>query len=397
MSLRVPGLAMAALCATGTFAVPGHSAARLQDEVKGIVDGAVLPAMRKYDVPGMAVGIVAGGRGYVFDYGVASLETRKPVTRDTLFELGSVSKTFTATLASYAQVSGLLNLSDKTSKYLPWLRGCKFGDVSLLQLGTHTPGGMPLQIPETITNSDQLMAYLEAWRPVYAPGTHRTYANPSIGMLGLIAAKSMNQDFTVLMEQRLFPSLGMKRTYIDVPKARMASYAQGYTSRGMPVRMAEAVLSAEAYGVKTTAGDMVRFLEANMGLAKLDANLQSAITQTHTGYFRAGEMTQDLIWEQYPYPVELKTLLAGNSPAVIFGALPVTRMNPPQEPRIDVLINKTGSTNGFSAYVAFIPARQLGIVILANRNYPIDARVTMAHRMILESERVVSSSQERDE
>jgi beta-lactamase class C len=180
MRFRVSRLAVAVVCVAGTIAVRSHSAPSMQYEVKRIVDEAVLPLMKKYEVPGMAVGIVAAGRGYVFNYGVASLETRSPVTHDTLFELGSVSKAFTATLASYAQVKGLLKLSDKTSAHLPWLRGRKFGDISLLDLGTHTPGGMPLQFPENVTNNDQLMAYLEAWQPAYPPGTYRTYANPSI-------------------------------------------------------------------------------------------------------------------------------------------------------------------------------------------------------------------------
>lgn len=370
--------------ATSSCAVLGHSADERHDCVKSVVDMAIQPVMKKYGIPGMAIGLVAAGRPYVVDYGVASLETRKPVTHDTLFELGSVSKTLTATLASYAQASGQLKLSDKTRKYLPSLRGSRFGEVSLLELGTHTPGGLPLQVPENIKNNAQLMQYFKDWQPIYPPGTYRTYANPSIGILGVIAAKSMHREFDTLMERRLLPALGMKSSYINVPHAKMASYAQGYTSKDAPIRMANAVLSAQAYGVKTTAGDMVRFLEANMNLIKLDAKLRSAVMDTHTGYFKVGEMTQDLIWEQYSYPTDLQTLLAGNSPAMIFKAMPVTRLAPPRKPRQDVLINKTGSTNGFGAYIAFVPEKKFGIVILANKNYPIDDRVTMAHQILTE-------------
>lgn len=92
-------------------------------------------------------------------------------------------------------------------------------------------------------------------------------------------------------------------------------------------------------------------------------------------------MTQDLIWEQYPYPAELKTLLEGNSPAMIVNAMPVTEISPPERPRKDVLLNKTGSTNGFGAYIALVPQKQLGIIILANKNYPIAVRVKMAYQI----------------
>lgn len=365
-----------------TIATASHAADDQKDRIKTAVDHAMAPVIAHNGIRGMAVGIVDGDEHYVFNYGVASTETGKPVTNETLFELGSVSKTLTATLASYAQVRGYLSLSDPTSRFLPSLQNSPFGNVKLLNLGTHTPGGLPLQVPDNISNNEQLMQYFKAWQPAYAPGTHRTYANPSIGTLGLIAAKSMGQDFDGLMQGQLFPALGMKDTYIKVPAAKMPDYAQGYTKDGAPIRMAPGVLSSEAYGIKTTAADMNRFVEANMNLIRVNEKLQHAIANTHIGYFKAGPMTQDLIWEQYPYPVTLESLLSGNSPAMIFNATPVTEIEPPQEPQNNVWINKTGSTNGFGAYIAFIPQKRLGIVILANKNFPIDERVTAAYRIL---------------
>ncbi|MFL9966528.1 beta-lactamase [Paraburkholderia sediminicola] len=365
-----------------TITPVSHAEDDQQGRIRSAVNRAIEPVIADNGIRGMAVGIIDGDRHYVFNYGLASTETRKPVTRDTLFELGSVSKTLTAMLASYAQVSGYLSLSDPTSKFLPSLQNSPFGNVSLLNLGTHTPGGLPLQAPDDISNNDQLMQYFKEWQPTYAPGTYRTYSNIGIGTLGLITAKSMGEDFDGLMERQLFPALGMKSTYINVPAAKLPDYAQGYTKDGAPIRMAPGVLSSEAYGVKSTAADMIRFVEANMNLIRLDRKFQRAITDTHTGYFKAGPMTQDLIWEQYQYPVTLKTLLEGNSSAMIFNATPVTEIKPPLDSRKDVWINKTGSTNGFGAYVAFIPQKRLGIVILANKNFPIDDRVTAAYQIL---------------
>jgi beta-lactamase class C len=351
-------------------------------EISGVMDSVIHPLMQEYGIPGMAVAVIVDGESYSHNYGVASLRTRQPVTDKTLFEIGSVSKTFTATLASYAQVKGHLALSDSASKYLPSLRGSHFDNVSLLNLGTHTAGGLPLQVPDAIHSEDQLMDYFRQWTPSYAAGTYRVYSNPSIGMLGMIAARSMNEPFDDAIEKKLFPMLGITHSYSNVPTDQMKDYAQGYTKQGAPIRLSAGVLSSEAYGIKASAPDMIRFVAANMQMIKIESDVQRAINNTHTGYFTAGEITQDLIWEQYTYPVELKTLLAGNSDAMAYQATKAAEIKPPLQPQANVLINKTGSTNGFASYVAFVPARKLGIVMLANKNYPIAQRVSAAYEIL---------------
>jgi len=381
MNIRTRSL-LAVVFAVWITTTAGYAAVDAQSKIEKAVNAQIRPLMKKYGVPGIAVGVTVDGKPYIFCYGVASTQSRQPVTADTLFEIGSISKTFTATLASYAEAIGDLSLTDPTSKYLPALNGSKFGNVSLLSLGTHTPGGLPLQVPDNIKNNDELLLYLKNWQPAYPPGTYRTYSNIGIGTLGWITAKAMKEDFATLMEQRLFPELGLKGVYIDVPRSDVANYAQGYTAGNAPIRMEAGVLSSEAYGVKATAPAMVRFLEANMSSISVDRKLQRAIAATHTGYYQAGPMTQDLIWEQYPYPVSLDALLEGNSSKMALHATRVTKINPPESPRKDVWINKTGSTNGFAAYVAFVPAKQVGIVILANKNYPTDARVIAAYNIL---------------
>lgn len=369
---------------TGVITSTAGYAAQDQNTVKQRVDASVMPVMKKHGIPGMAVGVIAQGNTYLFNYGVASRQTASAVTSSTLFELGSISKTFTATLASYAQATGHLKLTDTVATHLPQMQKTAFGSVSLIQLGTHTPGGFPLQVPEQIRNNEQLMSYLHQWKPPFEKGTQRTYSNPGIGMLGLITAKAMGQDFIPLMEKQIYAGLGLTNTYIDIPEHKVANYAQGYTKQDTPARVSKAVLWAEAYGAKSTSADMVRFLKSNMHMANLDEHLQAAVTNTHTGYFQTAAMTQDLIWEQYPYPVTLESLLHGNAADFALKPQPVKALVPPVAPRDDVWINKTGSTNGFGAYVAFVPARKLGVVILANKNYPIADRLAIAYRILSE-------------
>lgn len=353
-----------------------------QIEIKSVVDDIMKPVMEKNNVPGMAVAVTLNGKKHFFNYGVASKENGQKVTENTIFEIGSISKTFTGTLASYAQVKGKLSFSDPVSRYVPELRGTAFDNITILNLGTYTSGGLPLQVPEGIETDEQLLDYYKNWQPEFAPGTRRVYSNPSIGLLGIVAARRFGKSFEDLMENTLFPKLGLKESYINVPASKMNDYAWGYSRDDQPRRVSPGVVDSEAYGVKSSSKDMIRFIEANMNLVKLDRKLKQAIADTHTGYFKLDEMTQDFIWEHFSYPAKLETILSGTSNKVVFEANPVEKIASPLPPQKNVYVHKTGSTAGFGGYVAFVPAKKIGIVLLANKNYPIDARITAAHQII---------------
>jgi beta-lactamase class C len=357
-------------------------AAETPAKLTAAVDAAVRPLLKTHDVPGIAVAVTIDGKQYFFNYGVAARDTGRPVTQDTLFEVGSVSKTFTALLASYARTQGKLSLDDHPSKYMPALQGRAIDKASLLDLGTYTAGGLPLQLPGSVSNTATLVTYLQQWTPSAAPGTQRRYSNPSLGLFGHITSLAMKGSFADLMEQEIFPKLGLRDTYIRVPAVKMDAYAWGYDKANRPVRVRPGVFDAETYGVKSTSADLLRALEANMRPETLQPPMRSAVAGTHVGYFRVGEMVQGLGWEQYPYPVSLERLLAGNSDRMIYEPNAATKLTPPQAPAGPTLFNKTGSTGGFGAYVAFVPAQRIGIVLLANRGIPIPARVAAAHAVL---------------
>jgi beta-lactamase class C len=352
--------------------------------VRAAVDAAMKPVIAQYEIPGVAVGVTWNGARHFVEYGSASIQEQIPVTRDTLFELGSISKTFTATLATLAELDGKLSLNDTVGQYMPELKGSPAGEIRLLDLGTHTAGGFPLQLPDDVKTEPQLIAYYRAWKPKTPAGARRKYANPSIALLGIVTARAMGESFETLAEGRLFPALGLKRTYINVPEAEMASYAWGTSRKGDPVRVTPSPIAAEAYGVKSNTTDLLRYLEVSMGV--LDKNrgdvadpVARAVAATHTGYFRAAPFVQDLIWEQYPLPAGLDTMTLGNSSQMSLKANPVTAIEPPMPPRADVILNKTGSTGGFGAYLVYVPERKLGIVILANKFYPNEVRTKVGY------------------
>lgn len=350
-------------------------------ELNQAVDAAVKPMMQTYAIPGMAIAISHKGQSHFFEYGVASRESGKAVDRHTLFELGSISKLFTATLGAYAEARGTLNLSDNASQYLPALRGSAFDHISLLDLATYTAGGLPLQFPDVVSNEQQMLDYYRNWQAVYPPGTQRLYSNPSIGLFGHLAAASLAEPFQQLMEKDLLPQLGLQESYVQIPTEQMMRYAWGYRD-DKPVRVNPGALDAEAYGLKSSAADMLRFIDANLHPDKLPTPLHQAISSTHRGYYRVGDMTQALGWERYTYPISLEKLQTGNSAEMALQPQTVEGFSVPKPAEGDLLLNKTGSTNGFGAYILLLPARDTGLVILANRNYPNAERVRLALQLL---------------
>ena len=264
---------------------------------------------------------------------------------------------------------------------MPQLKGRAIDHATLVELGTYTAGGLPLQFPDAVAaGDDSAIAYLAAWKADAAPGTVRRYSNPSIGLLGYAAGVALQDGFVASMEKQLLPRLGLHQTHIRMPADATADYAMGYRD-GKPVQVSPGPFDAEAYGIKTTAGDMIRFVQANIDPSPLEPALRRAIEATHVGYFQAGTLVQGLGWGQYPWPLSREALLGGHSAEMAGEPTPVVRLapHPPTSPR---LYDKTGSTGGFGAYVAFIPSRRVGLVMLANRNYPIPARVEAAYAIL---------------
>ena len=372
------------LALAGTVGLPTSFAREVVSDEARIattVDRAFAPLLPAHDIPGMAVAVTAGGRDGVYCWGTTAREGGVPVTQDTLFELGSISKAFTATLACRAQALGKLSLADTAGTHLQALRGTAIDRASLLHLGTYTAGGLPLQFPQGIASLDEAVAYLRQWAPSHAPGTLRRYSNPSIGLLGHVSALAMGGTFADLAHSELFAPLGLRDTAIRVPAADMVRYAWGHDRANRLVRVNPGVFDGEAYGVKSTAADMLRFVQAQLDPGRLPQPLRAAVTGTQNPHFEVDGLVQGLGWEQHPWPVLPERLLAGNASAMALEprvARPWNRSAPSR----DTLFNKTGSTNGFGGYVAFVPSRRTGIVMLANRNIPNEARVAAAHAVL---------------
>ncbi|MET3813584.1 beta-lactamase class C [Pantoea sp. UYEF8] len=350
-------------------------------QVTSLVKAAIEPLMEQQEIPGMSVAILYKGRAQFINAGVADLASGRRVTENTLFELGSVSKTFTGVLAGVMIRNGDIALNDPVQKYWPQLTGTQWHHIRMLHLATYTAGGLPLQLPDEVTDQASLLNYYQQWQPQAAPGTLRQYSNASIGLFGALMVKG---DYQQAMEKNVFQPLRLTRTYITVPPSMMLDYAWGYKN-GQPVRVSPGMLDAEAYGVKSTARDMLTFMQANADPNRLSSGntvLRNAIRTAQSRYFKVRDFYQGLGWEIYDWPASAAAIIADSESSVALKPQPATLLNPAVPSQRASWVHKTGATNGFGAYVAFIPEQNTGIVMLANKNYPNPLRIKIAWKIL---------------
>lgn len=368
-------LLLSASCSA--FAAPVSDSA-----LADVVEKTITPLMKSQAIPGMAVAVIYQGKPYYFTFGKADVAAGRAVTNQTLFEVGSISKTFTGVLGGDAIARHEISLSDPASKYWPALTGKQWQDIRLLDLATYTAGGLPLQLPDEVTDSASLLRFYQTWQPKWKPGTTRLYANSSIGLFGALAVKPSGMRYEQAMTTRVFKPLKLNHTWITVPKSEEANYAWGYRD-GKAVHVSPGMLDGEAYGVKTSVEDMARWVIANMSPDTVqDASLKQGIAFAQSRYWRVGSMYQGLGWEMLNWPVEAKAVVGGSDNSVALAPLTATEVTPPAPPVKASWVHKTGSTGGFGGYVAFIPEKNLGIVMLANKSYPNPARVDAAYRIL---------------
>lgn len=214
----------AVLCAVLLFV----SAARADQ-----VDDYVKAQMSEKHVPGAAIAVVKNGRVVKMQgYGLANVELNVPVTKDTVFEIGSVSKQMTAAAIMLLVEDGKINLDEKISKYLPNTPE-SWKNVSVRHLLTHTSGiksytGLSgFALSERMTRDDFIKKI--AAEPLDFPtGERYTYSNSGYSLLGYIIESASGKNYWVFMRERIFAPLGMTATFDRDPQFIVPNRADGY-------------------------------------------------------------------------------------------------------------------------------------------------------------------------
>ena len=179
------------------------------------------------ETPGIAAVIFENGQRQFISYGLSNVESQDEVTPKTLFEIGSITKTFTSSMLSYFVKKNELDLNDPVQKHLPSsiLLPQKNGkSITLLHLATQH-AGLP-RMPGNFSPADQanpyidytekeLTAYLNNCELKYEPGTTYEYSNLGMGTLGYLLTQKKNKPYSELVKETLLSPLQMNQTFIS--------------------------------------------------------------------------------------------------------------------------------------------------------------------------------------
>jgi len=244
------------------------------------VDAYVQRLMQKRHVPGASVAVVRDGKVVLSKgYGLANVELNVPATAGTVYQLASVTKTFTATAVMMLVKDGTLSLDDKITERLPDLPGA-WKDVTVRHLLNHTSGIKSYTSIEEFHKSPgkdyapRELIDLVAKEPLeFPPGEKWNYSNTGYVLLGMLIEKVSGRSYGEFMAERVFKPLGMGHTRANDLRAVVPNRAQGYHWDGKVLKNGEYVSPTQPFAAGmliSTVEDLTKWAAAVTGHALLD-------------------------------------------------------------------------------------------------------------------------------
>jgi len=270
-SPRPSPAATAALAITPAAGGPGALFAELEDFVAR--------RMAELKVPGVALGVTANGEEYSAGFGVTNLDHPLPVDADTLFQIGSIGKTYTGTAVMRLVEQGTLDLEAPVRRYLPEFRVADeqvSAEVRLRHLVTHTAGWFGDDFTETGDGDDALARYVAAMAdlPQLAPlGKYFGYNNAAVALAGRVVEVATGLPFEAAVGELVLAPLGLERTFFGAEEIMTEAFAVGHAPPPDDPAGAPAVARPWAFpravnptgGVVSSVRDMLRYARFHLG------------------------------------------------------------------------------------------------------------------------------------
>lgn len=239
----------------------------------------------------LVIGWVDSQGSRVFAGGKLGNGTEQEANGDTVFFIGSVSKTFTALLLEDMVERGAVKLDDPVAKYLPGsvrVPARNGGQITLLDLATHT-AGFPVN-PGNMTGTnakeqyetytvEKMYRFLSSYQLTRDPGTDFQYSNVGMALLGDALSLRAGTNFESLVVDRICRSLGMTSTRITLTPQMKARLAMGHETDGKPSPPWKLQAYSPAGDIHSTANDLLKYAAAQAGLAP--SHLGELMKKTH--------------------------------------------------------------------------------------------------------------------
>ena len=338
------------------------------------LQNAINDIAEKYVNVGAMVGIINKQQDeLILSYGTKTINSNDPPDENSVFDIGSITKTFTAILAAGEYLSGTIQ-DDTVGHYLPTdkvtMPTKEETQITFINLLTHTsgiprtphetgstfplPAGYNSENPYAAYTTDEVYDYLTNYCELeFTPGTWWEYSNTSFGLVGHVIGLVDGTSYQTVLQRNIFDVLGMDNSSLFLTSQQQSNLALGHNSNNNIVSFYTANDIFQGCGmIKSNLSDMLKYLEANLGLT--DTPLRNAMDVTYQVVLHQGSMgDQGLAW----WILDLE-----DGQKIIYSA---------------------GGTNGHSSFIGFNQQSLTGVIILLNSNKHDTASIEMGKEIMM--------------
>ncbi|MES2373341.1 MAG: serine hydrolase domain-containing protein [Bacteroidota bacterium] len=321
----------------------------LTNALDKVVDSIMQVFMAQLHTVGASIAILKDGKTYYYGYGETAKGNNSIPDNRTIFEIGSISKTFTATLLADAVSKGKIKLDDPVNKYLPdSIPAITFEGVpvTIRSLINHSSGiprmpdnmGTNKTDPYIDYDDSKMFSFYKNFTPTRKPGDKYEYSNLAVGTVGVILERINKDSYENMLLKTICKPLDMHDTKVYLQNQDSVRFAKGYSDGNFAAPWNFKAFMG-AGGIRSTVADMIRYAQAQLGTAP--AALNSDIQLTHTVTFKTTDATLGMAWLY-------------------------------RKPGKDQILFHNGATGGYKSYLAVNLQKKFAVVILSNTTISVD-------------------------
>jgi serine-type D-Ala-D-Ala carboxypeptidase/endopeptidase len=339
----------------------------LLDESVGFAGQILFLALK---TPALVLGVVRDGQTSIQGFGHRADNENEAPGADTLFRIGSITKSFTGQVLASLAADGIVSLADPLTKYCPEFASMSAGGrpIRLIDLATHS-AGLPREVPHEPGPPDDpfvnitpeaFTAWLKANPLLFAPGAAISYSNFGFDLLAVALARAAYQPYADLLEARVTQPLGLTGTTFSASADQAGRILQGHSFDGSPMPNAKTGdVIVGSGGLYSSARDLLAWLQWH--LDRFSNNRAAERLVDHAAYLWRDGLEAVFGMDE-----------SGNMDAMGLAWVIMA----PKDDR-PLILQKAGGLQGVFSYVAFAPARGIGVCVAINA-FDLNAALAMA-------------------